>query len=166
MTMPYKLAPGTKPSVLYLGALFYLCSVIKTTSHVGKKVFNMRYQAQKVFHGIFVVIPQHQKGCFFHVPNKQKIVSLYDIAFDEIVSSHVAYTSQPPSKVMAMLLSVSYIPYATPSKQQTGNIITSVQFEVVNLLSEYRNITEISDKSGDYSTLPPLISESKMGEIS
>ena len=54
--------------------------------------------------------------------------------------------SQPYSEEMAMQSAVSYIPYATSSKKQTGDIIMFTQFEEGNLLSE--------------STLPPLMSES------
>ena len=60
-TTPYKLATGTKPSVSHLRVLFSLCVLWKSTAHVGKKVSNMRHQAQKGFHSIFVGIPEHQK---------------------------------------------------------------------------------------------------------
>ena len=61
-TTPYKLATDTKPSVLHLRVLFCPCVVRKSTAHVETKTLNMRHQAQKGFRGIFVVIPQHQKG--------------------------------------------------------------------------------------------------------
>ena len=50
--------------------------------------------------------------------------------------SALAYTSRPYSKVMAVRPSVAYTPYATSSKEQTGNIITSAHFEEGGLLSE------------------------------
>ena len=59
-----------------------------------------------------------------------------------------------------------YIPYATSSKEQTGDIITFTQLEEGDLLSESRNSTESGDKSDDYLTLPPLISEAKIDEMS
>ena len=37
LTMPYKLATGTKPSVSHLRVLFCPCVVIKATTHVKKK---------------------------------------------------------------------------------------------------------------------------------
>ena len=63
-----------------------------------------------------------------------------------------------------MRLSVSYIPCATSSKEQTGDIITSAQFEEGGLLSETREDAEIDDESGDKSNdnsimLPLLILE-------
>ena len=61
-TTPHKLATGTKPSVLYLCVLFCLCVLWKATAHVGTKTLNMRHQSKKGFRGIFVGIPQHQKG--------------------------------------------------------------------------------------------------------
>ena len=61
LTMPYKLATGTKPSSSQLRVLFCPCFVLKDTSHVCKKALNMRHQAQKGFCGIFIEIPQHQK---------------------------------------------------------------------------------------------------------
>ena len=60
---------------------------------------------------------------------------------------------------MTMQPEVLYIQYATSSKEKTGNIITFSQFEEGNLLSESHNVTEISDKYDDDSTIPPLISE-------
>ena len=60
-TTPYKLATGKKPSVPYLHVLFCPCVVREATEHVETKALNMRHQAQKGFHGIFIGIPQHQK---------------------------------------------------------------------------------------------------------
>ena len=57
LTTPCKLATGKKPSVSHLRVLFCPCVVVKATAHVGKKALNMRHQAQKGFHGIFVGIP-------------------------------------------------------------------------------------------------------------
>ena len=62
----------------------------------------MRHQAQKGFHNIFVGIPQHQKGYLVYVPNTSKIIYSYDVVFDEIVSSTLAYTSQPYTEAMAI----------------------------------------------------------------
>ena len=61
-TTPHKLATDTKPSVSYLGVLFCPFVVRKATAHVETKTLNMRHQAKKGFRGIFLVIPQHQKG--------------------------------------------------------------------------------------------------------
>ena len=60
-TTPHKLATGTKHSVSHLRVLFCPCVVRKDTAHVEKKTLIMRHQAQKVFCGIFVGIPEHQK---------------------------------------------------------------------------------------------------------
>ena len=57
---------------------------------------------------------------------------------------------------------VTYTPCATSSKEQTGNIITSTQFEEGNLSSETRNDAERGDGSDEYSIMPPLISEEEM----
>ena len=67
---------------------------------------------------------------------------------------------------MAMQPEVSYIPYATSSKEKTGDIIAFAQFEEGGLLSESCDGAEISDKYDDNSTLPHLISETKIDEIS
>ena len=40
---------------------------------------------------------------------------------------------------------VTYTPYATSSKEQTGDVITFAQFEEGNLLTETRNDTESGD---------------------
>ena len=49
LTTPFKFATGTGPSVSRLRVLFCPCVVRKSTAYVGKKVLNMRHQAQKGF---------------------------------------------------------------------------------------------------------------------
>ena len=61
-TTPHKLATGRKPSVSHLRVLFFPCVVRKAMAHVETKALNMRCQAQKEFRGIFVGIPEDQKG--------------------------------------------------------------------------------------------------------
>ena len=146
-TMPHKVATGTKPSVSQLCVLFCPCVVHKATAHVETKTLNMRYQAQKGFRGIFVGIPEHQKGYLVCVPSKRKVIYSYDVAFDESFSSALSYTSRPYSEAMVMRPTVTYTPYATSLKEQTGDVITFTQFEDVNLSIE----TRIDAKSGDKS---------------
>ena len=67
-TTPHKLATGTKPSVSHLRVLCCQFVVRKATAHVETKDLNIRHQAQKGFRGIFVSIPQHQKGYLVYVP--------------------------------------------------------------------------------------------------
>ena len=74
--------------------------------------------------------------------------------------------SQPYSKVMAMRTTVTYIPYATSSREQTVNINTFTHFEEGGLLSETRGYTEIGNKYDDGSTPAPLISEEEIDTIS
>ena len=61
-TTPHKLATGMKPPVSHLRVLFCPCVVRKAMAHVETKTLKMRHQAQKGFRGIFVGIPEHQKG--------------------------------------------------------------------------------------------------------
>ena len=84
-TTSHKLATGTKPSVSHLCVLFCPCVVRKYTTYVETKTLNMRHQAQKGFRGMFVGIPEHQKGYLVYVPSTRKIISSYDVVFDEIV---------------------------------------------------------------------------------
>ena len=58
----------------------------------------------------------------------------------------LAYTSQPHAEAMDIQLAVSYIPYATSSREQTGDIIKFTQFEEGNLLSETIDDTEIGNE--------------------
>ena len=74
LTTPHKLATGTKPSVSHLRVLSCPCAVRKATSHVEKNTLNMRHQAKKGFRGIFVGIPEHQKGYLVYVPSTRKIM--------------------------------------------------------------------------------------------
>ena len=46
-----------------------------------------------------------------------------------------------------MIPAVTYTPYATSSKEQTGNVITFAQFEVGNILTEICNDAESGDES-------------------
>ena len=48
---------------------------------------------------------------------------------------------------MVMRPAVTYTPYATSSKEQTGDVITFAQFEEGNLTNETRNDTESDDGS-------------------
>ena len=67
---------------------------------------------------------------------------------------------------MDMQSAVSYTPYDKSSRRKTGNTIMSAQFEEGDLLSETQNLlsetlenVERGNKSDEYSTMPPLISE-------
>ena len=134
-TTSHKLATGTKPSVSHLRVLFCPCVVQKATAHVVTKTLNMRHQAQKGFRGIFVGIPQHQKGYLVYVPSTRKVILLYDVVFDESFSSALSYMSRPYLEAMVMRPEVTYTPYATSSKEQTGDVITFAQFEEGNILT-------------------------------
>ena len=140
-TTPYKLATGTKPSVSHLCVSFCPCVVRKATAHVETKTLNMRHQAQKGFCGIFVGIPQHKKGYLVHVPKTRKVILSYNVVFDKSFSSALSYTSQPYAESIVMRPTATYTPYATSSKEQTGNVFKFAQFEEGNLLTETCNDT-------------------------
>ena len=142
-TTPYKLATVNKPSVSHLHVLFCTCVVRKATAHVDTKTLNMRQQAQKGFRGIFMGIPQHQEGYLVYVPSTRKVISSYDVKFDESFVSALSYSSRPYAE--SFRPTVTYTPYATSSKEQTGDVITFAQFEEGDLLSETRNDTESGD---------------------
>ena len=125
----------------------------KLRRKIETNTLNMRHQAQKGFRGIFVVISQHQKGCLVYVPSTRKVISSYDVMFDKSFSSALSYTSRPYAEAMAMRPTVTYTPYATSSKEQTGDVITFAQFEEGNLISETRNDTESDDESDSESIM-------------
>ena len=56
---------------------------------------------------------------------------------------------------------MSYTPYTTSLRDQTGYIITFTYFEEGNLLYETRDYTESGDESDDDSTMPPLLAKEK-----
>ena len=87
-SMPHNLETGTKPSVSHLRVLCCPCVVRKATAHIETKTLNMRHQAPKGFRGIFVGIPEHQKGYLVYVPSTRKIISSYDVVFDESFLVH------------------------------------------------------------------------------
>ena len=99
----------------------------------------MHHQAQKGFCSIFVGIPEHKKGYLVYVPSIIKLISSYNVVFDKIKSCALSYTSLPYSEAMVMRLAVTYTPYATSLKEQTGNVITFTQFEEGNVLTETSN---------------------------
>ena len=74
-----------------------------------------------------------------YVPSTRKVISSYDVVFEESFSSVLSYTSRPYSEAMAMLPTVTYTPYATSSREQTGNVIKFTQFEEGNILTETCN---------------------------
>ena len=131
----------------YLRVLFFSCVVRKDTAHVETKTVNMRHQAQKGFRGIFVGIPQHQKWYLVYVPSTRKVIFSYDVRFDESFSSALSYTSRPYVEAMSMRPAVTYTPYATSSKEQTGDVITFAQFEEGDLWSETRNDSVLSHRT-------------------
>ena len=61
-----------------------------------------------------------------------------------------------------MRWAVTYTPYATSSKEQTGDVITFTQFEEGNLISETCNDTESCDESDSESI---MMSEKDMENI-
>ena len=97
-----------------------------------------------------------------YVPSTRKIISSYDVVFDESFSSALTYTSRPYSEAMAMRPSGTYTPYATSSKEQTGNVITFTQFEEGNILTETRNNAESGD---EYNNGSIITSEQDMENI-
>ena len=77
-----------------------------------------------------------------YVPSTRKVILSYDVVFDESFSSTLSYTSGPYSEAMAMRPAVTYTPYATSSKEQTGDVITLAKFEEGGILTETRNNAE------------------------
>ena len=57
---------------------------------------------------------------------------------------------------------VTYTPYATSPKEQTGDVITFTQFEEGNILTETRNNAESGDESDNESI---IMSEQDMENI-
>ena len=98
--------------------LSYSFIVRKTTAHVGKKALNMCHQSRKGYCSIYVGIPQHRKVYLVYVPSTKKIISSYDVVFDESLSSALAYTSQPYPEAMVMLPAVTYTPCATSLRRE------------------------------------------------
>ena len=84
-----------------------------------------------------------------YIPSTRKIISSYDVVFDESIFSALAYTSQPYSESVVMRPSVTYTLYATSLKEQTGDVITFTQFEEGNILTETHNDAESGDESDD-----------------
>ena len=146
-TMPYKLATGTKPSVSHIRVLLCPCVVRKSTALVEKKALNMRHQAQKGFRSIFVGIPEHQNAYLVYVSSTSKIISSYDVVFDESFSSALVYTSRTYSEAVVMRPEVTYTPYGTSLKEKTGEIKMFAQFEEGNILTKNRNDADSGDES-------------------
>ena len=88
-----------------------------------------------------------------YLPSTRKLISSYDVMFDESFSSVLSYTSRPYSEAMAMRPAVMYTPYATSSREQTGGVIMFTQFEEGNILTESHNDAESGDKSDSESIM-------------
>ena len=88
-----------------------------------------------------------------YVPSTRKVISSYDVVFDESFSSTLSYTSRPYAEAMAMRPEVTYIPYATSSRELTGNVIMFAQFEEGTILTETCNSAESSDQSDSESLM-------------
>ena len=113
--------------------LFCPCVVRKATTHIEKKALNIDHQAQNGFRGIFLGIPEHQKVYLVYIPSTRKIISSSDVVFGKRLSTALAYTSRPYSEAMVIRPAVTYSPYATSSKEQTGDLIMFAQFEEGNI---------------------------------
>ena len=61
-----------------------------------------------------------------------------------------------------MRMAVTYITYATSSKEQTGDVITFAQFEEGNIWTETRNDAESGDK---YKNKSIMMSEQDMENL-
>ena len=61
-----------------------------------------------------------------------------------------------------MCTDVTYTPYTTFSKEETGDIITFTQFEEGDLLSGTSENEESGEKSNNNSIMPPLVSKEEM----
>ena len=70
-----------------------------------------------------------------YVPSTRRIISSYDVVYDESVSSALAYTSCPYPEAMVMRTAVMYTPYSASSKEQTGDVIALAQFEEGNIIT-------------------------------
>ena len=70
--------------------------------------------------------------------------------------------SQPYSEAMAMRPAVTYTPFATSSREKSGNIITFTHFEERNILTKNRNDAESGDKYNDDSIMPPILSKEEI----
>ena len=82
-----------------------------------------------------------------YVSSTRKVISSYDVVFDKFFSSAMSYTSRPYSEAIVMRPAVTFTPYATSSKEQTGDVITFAQFDEGRLLTETCNDTKSGDKS-------------------
>ena len=107
-------------------------------------------------------IPEHQKGHIVYVLSTRKVITSYNVVFDKSVSSSLAYTSLTYSEAMSMPSAVTYTPYATSPKEQTGDVITFTQSEEGNILTETRNNAESGDESNSESI---MMSEKDMENI-
>ena len=126
--MPLKIGKGTNPEVSHLWVLFFPCVLCKATAYIVTKKLNMNHQAQKGFWVMFVGIPQHQKGVLFTFYTNRRYY-LHTMFILKRFSSALSYTSQPCAEEKPMQQAVSWINYATSSREQTGNIIMFSKFE-------------------------------------
>ena len=125
-TMPHKLATSMKLLLSNLRVLFCPWAVQKATAHDDIKALNMHHKSKKNC-GIFVGIPQHQKGYLIYVPITRKIVFTWRYIWRNIFV--LSYTPRPYSEALSMPPEVPYILYATSSHEQTRDFIAFAQFE-------------------------------------
>ena len=88
---------------------------------------------------IFVGILQYHKCYLIDIPSTRKVASSNGVIFDKIFSITLAYRLNTYSEALAMQPSVSYIMYATSYHEQTGDIITILQFEEGNFVGNKRS---------------------------
>ena len=88
-----------------------------------------------------------------YVPSTRKVLSSYDVVFDESFSSALSHTSRPYSEAMAMRPAVMFTAYATSPKEKPGGVIMFAQSEEWKISTDTRNDAESGDKSDNESIM-------------
>ena len=87
-TTPFKLTIG-KNLQYRIYACYFFCELYRKLMHTLTKGVTYVSPSAKVFRGIFVGIPQHQKRYLIYIPITWEIVSSHDVVFEESFSSEL-----------------------------------------------------------------------------
>ena len=133
LATPFKLTTGTKPSILYLRVIFFMCF---TKNYCTCYENGVKYAPPiaKVFLWYIHCYSTESKSisCLCTTQTEDHIFIKY--CFYENFFSLLKYTSQPYAETISMQLDTSYIPYDIFQKENNADIIAFALFEEVNLI--------------------------------
>jgi transposase InsO family protein len=122
VSTPFEMFQGIKPRIGHLRV--FGCPI--TARHWVSAQHTNGKETQQGIRGIFIGLAENQKGYLFYSPASRQIYISGDITFDEHFSSTIATTWRPHRDNLALRPVASYIPTASTTLEQTGDVFVTL----------------------------------------